>query len=277
MRKQNSQSVVEPFLDVFASLLFVVILALLVAMQNNSRITTELEQQVVKNKEISGELSKSIGEVKDTQNAVELQVSENARLEAELSLSLGEIRKTQNTIDMQISKNLRLAEELSKSLGSLVYVDSRTGTISIGEDSLTFALNSDEIDGNGIELLRRLARPLAEVIFSTEFKNDVYKVVVEGHTDSTKAADPNYNWQLSSKRALAVVYKLLDVSEQYRKEYERIIEATGMGDRSPIRDKWGRIDNDRSRRIEIRVVLNDKEALMKLSNKMSETISRSRQ
>jgi flagellar motor protein MotB len=185
------------------------------------------------------------------------------------AMTASKLEVAQRSIAVQVTKNLQLARALTEQLGDLVYVDQDTGVISIGEEALTFARNSNEIDSKGKRLLSTLVESLGRVVFSREFLPYLRKIVVEGHTDSSMARqDPHFNWRLSSRRALAVVSYMLDNSGSHHDNYHRYLEATGMADRVPIRDDRGRVHAGRSRRIEMRVVLDDKELVERLARQL---------
>ena len=215
----------EPLVDVFASMLFVVILALLAALLDNARAETK-------------------------------------------------VREAHEMMRVQVNMRTKLAQALGDRLGDLVQVDRRTGVISIGEQSLTFPLGEAHINGGGKSLLQKLVQPLAEVAFSPQFRQYLSRIVVEGHTDSSRARnDPYINWNLSSDRALAVVKFMLRVAGPHRKDYERYLEATGMAERVLVKVN-GKENRRRSRRIEIKVQLRDKELVDKLAADLASALHR---
>ncbi|RMG76721.1 MAG: hypothetical protein D6714_20910 [Bacteroidetes bacterium] len=71
--------------------------------------------------------------------------------------------------------------------------------ISLSSD-LLFKTGSDKIDWKGKNALKQLAEAMNQ--------NADFSIAVEGHTDNT--GDPKFNWDLSAKRATAVVKILAD-------------------------------------------------------------------
>jgi len=133
----------------------------------------------------------------------------------------------------------------------------------------------DELAGSGIEVIRdgdniRLQLP-SNITFETgsasisgsfsPILTDVAKVlnkyekttmIVEGHTDSTGAAD--YNQQLSVNRATAVQSRLRSSGG-----YSRRLTEVGYGESMPFADNTTAAGRSENRRVELRIVPNQAE------------------
>lgn len=131
----------------------------------------------------------------------------------------------------------------------------------------------EELSGSGIEVIRdgdniRLQLP-SNITFasgSSSISNsfgpvltDVAKVlnkyekttmVVEGHTDSTGAAE--YNQQLSVNRATAVQSRLMSGGVDSRR-----VTVIGYGESQPIADNGSESGRQQNRRVELRIVPNE--------------------
>jgi len=186
------------------------------------------------------------------------------------------VNQVGQSLSRQVALRTGLAKDLVHALGGLVSVDRSSGNVQISEEALTFKTNSAAIGERGRQLLRALVRPLAQVAFDPRYRPHLRKIVVEGHTDSTRAADRFFNWNLSSARALAVMRVILAESGAHRGSYEKVIEAGGLANRQPLLDATQREDRQRSRRIEIKVLLDDRELIQRFAQDIARSIGESK-
>lgn len=92
---------------------------------------------------------------------------------------------------------------------------------------------------------------------------------MEGHTDSDGGY--LYNLQLSQDRALAVAQQVFAPNFpkfKYQEELKTVITANGRSFSVPILDKNGKMDPDKSRRVEFKFRLKDEQLLEKLQGMM---------
>ncbi|MFW5781215.1 MAG: OmpA/MotB family protein, partial [Bacteroidota bacterium] len=105
-------------------------------------------------------------------------------------------------------------------------VDIKNGKVYVSlEEKLLFPSGSTRIDARGINALKKLARVLEE--------NKDINITIEGHTDDVPviaSAAMKDNWDLSVKRATAVVRILLDNSSIDPKR----LTASGRGEYMPL-------------------------------------------
>ncbi len=95
-----------------------------------------------------------------------------------------------------------LAEALRGYTEADLSVTERNGKIYLSlSQNLLFNAGSDKLDAKGVKALEQLAGALNQ--------NPSIEIIVEGHTDNTGAVD--YNWDLSVRRATAVV-KVLGIN-----------------------------------------------------------------
>ncbi len=120
----------------------------------------------------------------------------------------------------------------------------RDGRIGI-RGSVLFALNSDQLEPGGRELLRSLVEPLR--VYLTERDG---LLMVSGFTDDLPIQSGNLqfvdNWQLSAERALTVTRALIEENMP-----ASLVFAAAFGDQHPVvanRDEAGRSLN---RRVEL--------------------------
>lgn len=187
----------------------------------------------------------------------------------------GRVEAVGHRLQQQVMLRTGLARDLSKVLGSIISVDRQSGNVRISEDALTFRRNAWAVGHKGRKLLARITPLLAKVAFSPTYRPYLRKIVVEGHTDSSRAADDSfYNWRLSSRRALAVAGVMLNSAGADRELLERYIEASGMANRRPVLDSTGKEDAARSRRMEIKVFLDDRELVKRFAKEIEKTSGR---
>jgi flagellar motor protein MotB len=110
----------------------------------------------------------------------------------------------QRQIEAQRRKTLEQALAVPLAAGRVTLVNGRIGI----RGSVLFALNSDQLQPEGRDLLNSLAGPLSEYLKS---RDEV--LMVSGFTDDRPVLDGNRrfadNWELSAERALTVTRTLI--------------------------------------------------------------------
>jgi chemotaxis protein MotB len=116
---------------------------------------------------------------------------------------VAELEKLLAEKEAQMAKlRLSLQEALTGISDADLSVTERDGKIYVSlSQNLLFKSGSDEVDPGGKKALAQLAKALSD--------NPGIEIIVEGHTDH--AGSVNYNWDLSTRRATAVV-KLLAIN-----------------------------------------------------------------
>lgn len=125
--------------------------------------------------------------------------------------------------------------------GRVTLVDGRIGI----RGNVLFALNSDQLQPEGRELLKSLATPLAGYLRSRE-----EILMVSGFTDDRQVRDGNVqfadNWDLSAQRALTVTRALIDEGVPSDSVF-----AAAFGSEQPISSNDDAEGRARNRRVEI--------------------------
>ncbi|OEZ02233.1 MULTISPECIES: OmpA family protein [Stenotrophomonas] len=126
---------------------------------------------------------------------VALQLELSHRLDQEVAQREAEAKRRQ-TLEQALAAPL--------AAGRVTLVDGRIGI----RGSVLFALNSDQLQPEGRELLRSLAAPLSGYLASRE-----EILMVSGFTDDQPVRNSNRqfadNWELSAERALTVTRTLI--------------------------------------------------------------------
>ncbi|MCC6726466.1 MAG: OmpA family protein, partial [Saprospiraceae bacterium] len=116
-------------------------------------------------------------------------------------------------------------------------VEERNGKIYVSmSQNLLFKTGSDKVEPKGIEALGKLGKALND--------NPDIEIIVEGHTDNTGGVD--YNWKLSTDRALSVV-KALSLGGVMPNR----MTASGRGMHHPIVPNDSEANKAKNRRTEI--------------------------
>ncbi|MBD7921144.1 OmpA family protein [Xanthomonas bonasiae] len=135
-------------------------------------------------------------------------------------------------------KTLEQALAAPLAAGRVTLVDGRIGI----RGSVLFALNSDQLQPEGREVLKSLAAPLAGYL---KARDEI--LMVSGFTDDRQVRDSNRqfadNWELSAQRALTVTRALIDEGVP-----ADAVFAAAFGAQQPVSpntDEAGRASNRR--------------------------------
>lgn len=142
-------------------------------------------------------------------------------------------------------KMRNMARDLSDVLAPLV----REGTVRVTQTAhgVTVEINASVLfapgDANLEEGAVRALRAVAGVLALTD-----YPVTVEGHTDDTPIATPQFpsNWELSVVRASRVVRLFVDAGVSPQR-----LTATGFGEQRPVTDNVSAEGRARNRRVSV--------------------------
>ncbi|WP_063534787.1 OmpA family protein [Burkholderia sp. MSMB1589WGS] len=161
-------------------------------------------------------------------------------VQLELSSKLdAEVRQRQ--LESQRRKTLEQALAGPLAAGRVTLVNGRIGI----SGSVLFALNSDELQPSGRDLLKSLAGPLAayldanhEILMVSGFADDL-----QVRTGNRRFAD---NWELSAKRALTVTRAFIDEGVPAASVF-----AAAFGSEQPVSPNSDDAGRAKNRRVEI--------------------------
>ncbi|MEB6548984.1 OmpA family protein [Heyndrickxia sporothermodurans] len=189
--------------------------------------------------------------------------------EAEASVKQKEetIQKQNKMIEEVVGVKAKIIDELVRAFKDsnlALQVDKQTGTIKFSGGVL-FKSNSTEISDGGKQYLKEFIPKYIGVLLSKQFKDQISQIIIEGHTN--KVGDYLFNLNLSQGRALSVVEEIY--SKDFPKfpqktELSKIITANGRSHSVPIYNKKGKIDAEKSRRVEFKFRLKDDQVLDKI-------------
>ncbi|AQV96980.1 hypothetical protein BJN34_24270 [Cupriavidus necator] len=161
-----------------------------------------------------------------------VQMELSARLEAE-------VKQRQEEAQRRETLEKALAGPLAA--GRVTLVNGRIGI----SGSVLFALNSDQLQPEGRELLKSLAQPLSAYLRS---RDEI--LMVSGFTDDQQVREGNRrfadNWELSAQRALTVTRTLIDAGIPPSSVF-----SAAFGSQQPVTPNADAEGRAKNRRVEI--------------------------
>jgi flagellar motor protein MotB len=173
-------------------------------------------------------------------------------VQLELSSKLEQEVK-QRQLETQRRKTLEQALAGPLAAGRVTLVNGRIGI----NGSVLFALNSDQLQPEGRDVLKSLAGPLTAYLQA----NDQI-LMVSGFTDDRQLREGNRrfadNWELSAQRALTVTRALIDAGVPSSSVF-----AAAFGSQQPVGSNADNEGRARNRRVEIAPVPRQSSATVK--------------
>lgn len=169
-----------------------------------------------------------------------------AQLQSIAVLRVGVLNKLKQAIEAELGSR-------SQAGGELVTVGDN-GNVVINE-SLVFEYGSYAIKTEALPLLDSLARALGKLLADQDVRNNIDTILIQGHTD--ERGSTSYNWDLSAKRATAVLHYLFETNHALADSYGSYFAASAYSKFRPIDSTRTEQAYARNRRIEISVVPRD--------------------
>lgn len=165
-----------------------------------------------------------------------------SHLEGTLLAREARVKELENIVGKLDSAAKAIKEKILKSLygfdNSQISAEVKEGKVYISlSNEILFESGSAKVNSKGKEAVKLLAGILAQ--------DTSVAVNIEGHTDSDKGVD---NWDLSTKRSLAIVATLLNTKERINPSR---ITASGRGEFDPVAANTTAEGKAKNRRIEI--------------------------
>jgi flagellar motor protein MotB len=161
-------------------------------------------------------------------------------VQLQLSTQLEEEVK-QRQVETQRRETLEQALAGPLAAGRVTLIDGRIGI----SGSVLFALNSDQLQPEGREVLKSLIEPLSAYLKS---HNEI--LMVSGYTDDQQVREGNRrfadNWDLSAQRALTVTRALIDEGVP-----SSAVFAAAFGSEQPVASNADEDGRSKNRRVEI--------------------------
>jgi len=200
----------------------------------------------------------------------ELTAIANKLLEAEKNhqKTVDEFNITKDKIKRLTGIKLNVITKLKEKLGKSINIDEKSGAIKFSSNIL-FDQNAYKLkDSSKKELDIVLKKYISALLEDKEIRKYIYGITIEGHTNS----DGTYlsNLQLSQQRALEVMQFLYESNSIDKELLNKYVSSSGKSSSDLIYNKDGLEDKDASRRIEIKFIIKNEEAVKELQNYLGE-------
>ena len=196
------------------------------------------------------DLADSRAKLEDREAVVQQDARELDSLHGQLQ-SIAVIRVTVlNKLKQAIEEQLGASRPGATNLVSI----GDNGNIVINE-SLVFEYGSHAIKPEARPTLDALAKALASVLGDPETRANIDTILIQGHTDDRGSA--SFNWDLSAKRATAVLDYLFHAEKSLADSYGSFFAASAYSKFRPIDPAKTEDAYRQNRRIEIAVVAKD--------------------
>lgn len=222
-------------------------------------------------------------ELKDKEQTTELENRQNqiTLKDSELTVLLNKLleqekahQKTVEEFDITKAKiktltgiKLNVITKLKEKLGKSINIDEKSGAIKFSSNILfdqgAYKLKEEsKKELNGI-----LKNYITTLLEDKEIRKYIHGITIEGHTNS----DGSYlsNLQLSQQRALEVMQFLYESNNINKDLLNKYVSSSGKSS-SDLIYKDGVEDKDNSRRIEIKFIIKNEEAVKELQNYLGE-------
>lgn len=224
----------------------------------------------LKTKEQTDTNEKLSNEILNRQNIISLKDEELALLADKLLVQTQIHQKMVEEFDITKIKiknltgiKLNVIAKLREKLGKSINIDEKSGAIKFSSNIL-FDQNEYKLkEDSKKELSVVLKKYLHTLLEDKDIRKYIHSVIIEGHTNS----DGSYlsNLQLSQQRALAVMEFLYESNAIDKKLLSEYVTSSGRSS-SDLIYKNNVEDKDNSRRIEIKFIIKNEEAVKELQN-----------
>ena len=226
----------------------------------------QLEEQQAQLAEQQGQLEEQQALLVIQQEELDAAALELTAKEIQILAQQGELAAQQTQLEEIIGVKKKIIADLSDAFANSnlsITVDKQTGAI-IMDSSILFDYDSAYLSAEGMNALEDFLPAYFDVVLSDEYSGYVSEIIIEGHTDTAGIYD--YNLTLSQERAAAVANYCLgeyqDMFSSSRASRIRdILSVSGRSWSDPIYDANGYVDDDASRRVEIKFRLSDEEMI----------------
>jgi len=176
-------------------------------------------------------------------------------------------------IEEMLGVKTQLIEELQVAFSESnlnMTIDEQTGAIQFSSGVL-FEYDSAKISEQGRKNLEKFVPQYIGILLTDEFQKHISKIIIEGHTD--QEGNYLYNLNLSQERSLAVVEEIFssDFNDFSGKgELKKVITSNGRSFTQPIYKENGKVDSEKSRRVEFKFRLKDEQTIKNIQELVNE-------
>ena len=230
---------------------------------------SELEKQEAALADALALLAQQQAELQASQTLLSLQQVQLEEKEAQISLQTNALETQQLQLEQIIGVKKELIAALSeefKNSDLSIAIDEQTGAITL-DSSIIYDFNSADLSQNGQKTLADFLPKYFDVVLSEDYIGYVSEIIIEGHTDTTGTYE--YNLELSQARAESVAaYCLGEMQTMFSAdqlaEIRSLVSVAGRSWSSPIYNADGTVNEEASRRVEIKFRLSDEEMISQM-------------
>ncbi len=245
----------------------------------NQQLATQ-DEQLSKQEMLLAEMDRELKEKEAQLAAQQEQLDAQAAALESAQISIDEktalLNEQQRKIDNIIGVKAEVVESLQDEFASNnidVDIDSKTGALTL-KASVMFASGEANLTEEGETTLYQVLPIYCKVLLQDEYRQYLAEITIDGYTDDV--GDYAYNLRLSEERSYAVAEYLLNHEEEFLTSEEQsylkdylVVNGHSMG--GLVVDSSGNIDQDASRRVEIKFRLKDDEMINELSSILAQT------
>jgi chemotaxis protein MotB len=219
--------------------------------EENRKLQKRCEDDMAKLRdELAAERKKNLKEINDLRTSYEKKIGELNKDIANLNNELSNLKKLSDKQRDELARMEEQAKELEKQLAEEI----RQGDITLKRyhDRLIIDIGEKISFDSGKADLKRSVMPALEKITAILNNYPENKIIIEGHTDNVPISTSRFrdNWQLSTERALSVLYYIL---REKRLNSSRF-SAAGYGEYNPVVPNDTAANKALNRRVDIVVV-----------------------
>jgi chemotaxis protein MotB len=260
-------------MSTMALILFVLVLLAYVRNLVSSRRLDVLQHQIVASEVNLHELSVQIATGKADLDASQERLLNQQEIIADSNRQLDGLRgQLQSLAVLRVSILSKLKEAIATQLGGPQ--DASAALVRIGDngnvlinESLVFEYDSYAIKDAAKPILDTLAKAFGRVLADDTVRANIDTILIQGHTD--RRGSVSFNWDLSARRATAVVDYLFQANKALADNYGSYFAAAAYSEFRPLDPGDTEAAYAQNRRIEISVVPKDASARKAIDDYLS--------
>ena len=237
---------------------------------------TKLDEQQLRLDEQQAALDEAMAKLKEQQAALQASQTLLSLQEQELEAQAAQISLQTNALEtqqLQLEQIIGVKKELIAALSDefansdlSIAVDEQTGAITL-DSSIMYDYNSSNLSKDGQSTLADFLPKYFDVVLSEKYIDYISEIIIEGHTDTVGSY--TYNLDLSQARAESVAaYCFGDgqslFSDDLLDQIRSLVTVSGRSWSRPIYNEDGTVNQDASRRVEIKFRLSDEEMISQM-------------
>jgi chemotaxis protein MotB len=252
------------FTDVMSTMALILFVLVLLAYVRNLVSTKQLDalhRQIALSQQELRSVSDDLRRTSADVTAARAKLEDQERVIASSNQQLEAVRsQLQGIAVLRVEVLTKLKQAIEAELGASN--DAGAALVSIGDngdivinESLVFGSNAYAIKSEAKPVLDGLAKALGKLLADDGVRENIDAIVIQGHADA-RGSD-SFNWDLSAKRATAVLDYLFTTNKVLADSYGRYFAASAYSKFRPIDPAKSPEAYQQNRRIEISVIPKD--------------------